>query len=74
VEETEHLSVYRQVITAISQGNAQVLDDLLTSDMVDHNPMPQQSPGRDGFKEWMAAARTSFPDLHGTIEEVMASA
>jgi predicted ester cyclase len=47
------------------------LDALLASDMVDHNPMPDQPPGLAGFKVWMAAARSSFPDFNCTVETVL---
>jgi steroid delta-isomerase-like uncharacterized protein len=67
----DHESIYRQVIDAISRADETVLDQFLAEDLSDHNPIPDQSPGRTGFKEWMASARTSFPDLQGTIEEVL---
>ena len=64
-------SIYRQVIDAISRDEAAALDSFLVEDLIDHNPIPDQSPGRTGFKEWMRSARTSFPDLHGTVEDVL---
>jgi predicted ester cyclase len=64
--------VYRRVIAAVSNGDADALDDLLAPDMVDHNPLPGQAPGSSGFAEWMASARASFPDFQGTIEEAVA--
>lgn len=64
-------SIYRQVIEAISRNDASALDQLLAEQLIDHHPIPGQSPGRAGFKEWMASARSSSPDLHGTIEEVL---
>jgi steroid delta-isomerase-like uncharacterized protein len=68
-----HEFIYRQVIDAINNNDMAALDALLAEQMIDHNPIPGQAPGRSGFKEWMASARTSFPDLHGTIEEVLAA-
>ena len=65
--------VYRYVIDAINRNDAAALDDVLAEQLIDHNPIPNRSPGRTGFKEWMAAARTSFLDLHGTIEDLIAS-
>ena len=64
-------TVYRQVIEAINRNDAAALDQFLAEHLIDHNPIPGQSPGRTGFKEWMASSRTSFPDLHGTIDEVI---
>jgi steroid delta-isomerase-like uncharacterized protein len=63
---------YRHIIDALSRGDADGLDELIAPDVVDHNPIPDQVPGRDGFKQWMAAARTAFPDMHGTVEDVIA--
>lgn len=64
-------SIYRQVIDAVSRNDAMALDRFLAEELIDHNPIPGQSPGRTGFKAWMASARTSFPDLQGTIEDVL---
>ena len=63
-------AVYRNVIHAISRNDETVLDQFLAENLIDHNPIPDQSPGRLGFKEWMSSARTSFPDLQGTVEDV----
>jgi steroid delta-isomerase-like uncharacterized protein len=67
-----HKAIYEGIIEAIGRGDPAALDDLMSPDFVDHNPLPGQASGRDGFKEWMAAARASFPDLVGTVEEVVA--
>src|SRR3954447_10674451 len=78
VEVTELLSVsdrqkdiYLQAVAAVSAGDGSALDALLASGMVDHNPMPGQPAGRAGFKAWMAAARSSFPDFSCTVETVL---
>jgi ketosteroid isomerase-like protein len=39
---------YRRIIDAMSRGDADSLDDLVASDVVDHNPIPNQAPGLDG--------------------------
>ena len=66
-------SIYRQVIDVINRNDTGALNYFLAEDLIDHNPIPGQSPGRSGFKEWMASARTSFPDLQGTIDDVMSA-
>jgi steroid delta-isomerase-like uncharacterized protein len=63
---------YRSIIDAVSRGDAAGLDELIAPDLVDHNPIPDQAPGRDGFKQWMAEARRAFPDIRGTVEDVIA--
>jgi steroid delta-isomerase-like uncharacterized protein len=64
--------VYRRIIDAVSRGDADGLDELMAPDFVDHNPIPNQAPGREGFKEWMAMARAAFPDIRGTVEDLVA--
>lgn len=64
-------SIYLQVIDIISRDDALALDQFLAEGLIDHNPIPGQSSGRTGFKEWMASARSSFPDLQGTIEDIL---
>src|ERR687898_2331088 len=68
----EHKTAYRRIIEAVNAGDSDALDALFTADMVDHNPIPGQVPGLAGFKQWMATARRSFPDLRGTVEHVLA--
>ena len=68
----EHKDVYRRIIAAISAGDFDGLDTLIAADIVDHNPAPDQGPGLPGFKQWMAAARASFPDLQGEPAQVIA--
>jgi steroid delta-isomerase-like uncharacterized protein len=68
----EHKAAYRRIIEAVSAGDFDALDDLFAADMVDHNPLPDQVRGLAGFKQWMSTARRSFPDLHGTVEHVVA--
>lgn len=63
---------YRRIIETISGGDVGALDGLVAPDIVDHNPFPGQAPGLGGFKEWIAAVRTSFPDLEGAVDDVLA--
>jgi len=65
-------AIYCQVIDAVNRQDVTALDRLLDPQLIDHNPIPGQVAGRDGFKQWMTAARTSFPDLAATIDDVFA--
>ena len=67
-------NAYCRIIDAISRGDADGLDELMAPDIVDHNPIPNQASGRDGFRQWMAVARTAFPDMRGTVEDVIGEA
>src|SRR5215218_2489822 len=67
-----HEATYRRLMAALTAGRDEEADELLAAEFVDHNPMPGQSPGPAGFKEWMGAARAAFPDLAATVEDVVA--
>jgi steroid delta-isomerase-like uncharacterized protein len=68
---TEPKDIYRLIIEAISHDDPYALERFISPDVVDHNPVPGQAAGLDGFKQWMASARTSFPDLQGSVEDVI---
>src|SRR3954451_8345586 len=63
-----------QVIDRINQeafnaGNADILDELVADDFVEHDPMPDATPDREGVKKLIRELRTAFPDLHLEVEE-----
>ena len=70
--ETEPKEIYRRIIEAISHDDPYALERFISPDVIDHNPIPGQAAGLDGFKQWMASAKTSFPDLQGSVEDVIA--
>jgi steroid delta-isomerase-like uncharacterized protein len=70
--ETEPKAIYRGIIEAITRDDPYALERFISPDVVDHNPIPGQAAGLDGFKEWMVSARASFPDLQGSVEDVIA--
>jgi predicted ester cyclase len=63
--------LYERVIAAFAEGDANGLDELLDERILDHNPLPDQAAGRDGFKQWLAQARSAFPDLSANVEDVV---
>ena len=68
----EHKLTYCRIIAAVNAGDFNALEALIDADILDHNPVPGQTPGLAGFKQWMATARTSFPGLRGTVEQMVA--
>ncbi|HET7078208.1 MAG TPA: ester cyclase [Chloroflexia bacterium] len=71
METTDLVEVYRRVFDAVNHGDEAALDDLLTTDILDHNAMPGQERGLAGFKYWMHYVRTAFPDAHVTVEDTL---
>ncbi len=68
-----HEAAYRRLMTAGAAEFDSVVDDLCDAEFVDHNPIPGQAPGPEGFKQWMRTARGAFSDLAATVEDVVAA-
>jgi steroid delta-isomerase-like uncharacterized protein len=68
----QNKSLVRRVIEEVyNQGNLAVADELSASDLVIHLTS-QEIRGREGAKQYVAALRAAFPDLHMTIEDKIA--
>jgi len=64
--------VYEAFSQAVSTGNWATLDAVLAADAIDHNPVPGQGPGLEGVKQVFAVFAAGFPDLHFTVEDMIA--
>jgi steroid delta-isomerase-like uncharacterized protein len=71
MDQAHNVAVYRRVFEAVNRGDEAALDDLVTADVLDHNPIPGQVPGVAGFKQWLRYVRTAFPDVHVTVEDTL---
>ena len=64
--------VRRATEEAINRGNLALLDELVSSDFVLHDPnYPQPVRGAEGLKQYFQTFRSAFPDLHFTIEDII---
>ena len=69
----ENKAIVRRFFEEVAnKGNQTVADELLAAEFVNHNPGPGQGTDREGFKQSVVGALTSFPDLHYTIEDIVA--
>ncbi len=69
----ENKAILRQAYEeAFNQKNLDALDELVASDITDHNPIPGQPPGIEGVKQVFSSMHTAFPDLHVNVEEMVA--
>ena len=57
---------------AITQKKPEVLDEIMSPDVVDHSPFPDQAPGLEGFKGVFALVLSAFPDYQSTVEDQIA--
>lgn len=56
-----------------NQGNMALVDELFASDHMVHDPMTPDFPGgHAAFKQFVTNLRTGFPDIHVTVEDMVA--
>jgi predicted ester cyclase len=53
----------------IEGGNLDLVEELVSDDFIDHNPMPGQSPSKDGVGFFVNTMRAAFPDLKAKTTE-----
>jgi predicted ester cyclase len=56
----------------INRKKLDVIDELCDPEIVDHNALPGQRPGREGLKDSFGQFLTGFPDLRATVHELIA--
>ena len=66
------LTAERIPLEVINKGDFALIDELLTTDFVDHSPQPGVAPTRDGLKQSLRALKVAFPDVRYTIENAVA--
>ncbi len=70
----ENKALVRRVYEeAINRGNMAVVDELNSPNYVAHDPgFPQPVRGPEGLKQYFLVFRSAFPDVHITIEDMIA--
>ncbi|MET3919092.1 steroid delta-isomerase-like uncharacterized protein [Arthrobacter sp. UYEF20] len=58
---------------AVNSGRLDGIDEVVAAECVDHDPAPDQGPGPQGFKDFFAGLRASFPDLNIAVEHLTAT-
>jgi len=68
----ENITAQQRMGEAINSGDLDALDDVMSPDVVDHDPAPDQGAGPEGFKQFFTMMRSAFPDLHVEVEHLVA--
>ena len=56
---------------AFNQGKVDGLDEILAPDYVRHQPPFPDYVGREALKDFVSDCRTSYPDVHLTVDKVI---
>lgn len=55
-----------------NNGNLALIDELFTPDYINHSPNAGQMAGPEGLKQLITSFRQAAPDLHFTIDDLVA--
>jgi len=72
IAKQENITAQQRMGEAINSGDLDALDDVMSPDVVDHDPAPDQGAGPEGFKQFFTMMRSAFPDLHVEVEHLVA--
>ena len=68
---TQEAVVRRLIEVGFNEGNLAVADELIASDMVEHQDFgPDHAAGAEGVKAVIASLRRAFPDFRLEIEDI----
>ncbi len=68
----DNKAVIRHLIDGLNQKDVSVLDEVCNPDFVFHDPNNPQVQSREDFKQWVTAFFEAFPDLHVSLEDMLA--
>jgi len=66
--EDKNKALARRFLKAFANADLNTLDELLAPEFINHNPLPGQDPGREGYMRTVAEKHTAFSDIRHTIE------
>jgi len=65
--------IERIPLEILNNNKFELIDELYSTDYVEHTPTPGVAPTREGFKQTAIALKKAFPDLRYTIDDVVDS-
>jgi len=70
--EDNKATLQRYIEEVFNKGNISVVDEFVNENYVVHTGLGIEIKGIEGVKEFITWMCTGFPDLHGTIEHLVA--
>jgi steroid delta-isomerase-like uncharacterized protein len=64
--------IARRFLRAFADGDVTVLEQIVDSNVVDHNARPDTKPGRQGLIDVVTRYRAGFPDMAIAVDQVIA--
>ncbi|MGH2915410.1 MAG: ester cyclase [Solirubrobacteraceae bacterium] len=60
----QNIAAQERAAERLNSGDIDSAMELFAHNAVDHDPAPDQGPGREGFRAFFKALATAFPDAH----------
>ncbi|CAA9499019.1 MAG: hypothetical protein AVDCRST_MAG30-1799 [uncultured Solirubrobacteraceae bacterium] len=60
----QNIAAQESLAGNLNDGNVDAAVESFAVDALDHDPAPDQGPGREGFRGFWQTMLTAFPDLH----------
>lgn len=69
----ENKAIFRRIIEEVwNKGDLAAVDELVAPNHIYHFPGREDIKGPEGVKQFVTMARTAFPDIHITIDDMLA--
>jgi serine phosphatase RsbU (regulator of sigma subunit)/predicted ester cyclase len=66
--EDNNKALARRFLEAFANADLGTLDELLAPEFINHNPLPGQDPGREGYMRTVAEKHDAYSDIRHTID------
>jgi predicted ester cyclase len=64
--------IHRVFDEVVNQGRLEVIDEIYSPEVVDHDPLPGAPPGLEGIRYSIGGLRAAMPDLEVVVEDISA--
>ncbi len=71
-EEISAKTLMCRILAATNTSELEKLDDIVADDYLEHDPVPDQEPGREGLKKAYRMFNAPFPDLKYVSQDMLA--
>ncbi len=68
----DNISTQENFGKAVNSGKFYEFRNLMTADVEDHDPAPDQGDGPEGFMDFFTTFRKGFPDLEVAVDQMVA--
>jgi predicted ester cyclase len=72
VSTEDNKALYRSFVDALNRGDIDGAGEFFADDYVEHSAAPGLPPGAEGVKMVFRMFRVAFPDVHFTIDDLVA--